>query len=316
MLDIVAIAKKIIDKEIKGLRELENSLGETFINAIELIRGTKGKLIISGMGKSGYVAKKVASTFASTGTPAIFIHPSEAGHGDLGMLSQNDTVILYSNSGETQELKAIIHYCNRFKIPIIGITRAIHSSLAKSSNLVITLPEVNEAGPIAAPTTSTTMMIALGDALAITICEINGFSADDFKLLHPGGSIGMQLVKVQELMHNGEDIPLVRIDCPATEMIIEMTKKRMGCVGVTDKDGRLIGIVTDGDLRRHIDLDIKRTSTFDFMTYNPITVTPDLFAARALSIMNDRAIQVLFVTENDKAIGIIHMHDLLRAGII
>ena len=312
---IIEIAKSIINQEAAGLAALSKSIDDSFLKAIELLSQSSGKIILSGMGKSGHIAKKIAATFSSTGTSAIFLHPSEASHGDLGMINKKDIVILYSNSGETKELNGIINYCNRFDIEIIGITKQINSTLGRVSNIIILLPQVMEASNLNAPSTSTTMMMALGDALALTLASIKGFSNEDFTLLHPGGAIGTAVTKVKDIMHTDTAIPLVYITSPASEMLIEMTRKRMGCVGVIDNDDNLIGVVTDGDLRRHIDLDIKKSTAADFMTYNPVTIGEGLLAVKALRLMNAKAITSLFIVADNKPVGIMHLHDLLRIGI-
>lgn len=316
MNNILQIAKNIIDLEINGLQALRDSLDHTFLDIIELIENLQGRLIVSGIGKSGHIARKVVATLASTGTPAIFIHPAEASHGDLGMITKNDAVMLLSNSGKSAELNTIVDYCKRFDIKIISITRNEHSSLTTLSDIKIVLPASAEACDIDAPTTSTTMMLAFGDAVAVVLHQRRGFTKEDFKLFHPGGNIGARLIRVQDIMHKEGEMPLIPISASGVEMIMAMTAKRLGCVGVIDGAGDLMGIVTDGDLRRHIDLDLKRTSVGAFMTTNPVTICSEEFASKALLVMNNKSITILFVVKDKKPIGVLHMHDLLKAGVV
>lgn len=312
----IELAKTVLDTEIAGLTEMRNALGAEFDQAIEAIYNAKGRIIICGVGKSGHVAKKIVATLSSTGTPAIFVHASEASHGDLGMITEGDVVLILSNSGESPELANIIDYCKRFEILMIGVARKAGSLLMNASDIKFLLPNTKEASEIDAPTTSTTMMMALGDALAVALHVMKGFSKDDFKVFHPGGNIGAKLLKVADLMHSSETVPLVNENETCLAAIVEMTRKRLGCVGVVDGSGVLIGIFTDGDLRRHVDSDFKAHKISELMTHNPMTISPNLFASEALRIMNKKAITVLFVAEDSKPKGIVHMHDILRAKVV
>ena len=314
--DLILIGKQIIEDEINGLKDLEKSIDSNFYKIIKKIIDNNGRLILSGMGKSGYVARKISSTLSSTGTPSFFIHPAEAGHGDLGMITKNDIVVLLSNSGDTYELNTIIDYCKRFNIYIIGITRKNNSILSKISDLPIILPNSKEASDIDVPSTSVIMMIAYWDAIAIALQKIRNFSQEDFKNLHPGGKIGAKLLKVSKLMHKKESIPTVSINSSGMDVILEMTKKGFGCTAVLNDEGELIGIVTDGDLRRHIDMDLKNAKAKDIMSKKPFSVEKDFFASQALFIMNENNITQIFVVKDNKPVGIIHMHDLVRAGIV
>lgn len=314
--DLILIGKQIIEDEINGLKDLEKSIDSNFYKIIKKIIDNNGRLILSGMGKSGYVARKISSTLSSTGTPSFFIHPAEAGHGDLGMITKDDIVVLLSNSGDTYELNTIIDYCKRFNIYIIGITRKNNSILSKISDLPIILPNSKEASDIDVPSTSVIMMIAYWDAIAIALQKIRNFSQEDFKNLHPGGKIGAKLLKVSKLMHKKESIPTVSINSSGMDVILEMTKKGFGCTAVLNDEGELIGIVTDGDLRRHIDMDLKNAKAKDIMSKKPFSVEKDFFASQALFIMNENNITQIFVVKDHKPIGVIHMHDLVRAGIV
>ena len=314
--DLISIGKQIIEDEINGLKDLEKSIDSNFYKIIKKIIDNNGRLILSGMGKSGYVARKISSTLSSTGTPSFFIHPAEAGHGDLGMITKNDIVVLLSNSGDTYELNTIIDYCKRFNIYIIGITRKSNSILSKISDLPIILPNSKEASDINVPSTSVIMMIAYWDAIAIALQKIRNFSQEDFKILHPGGKIGARLLKVSKLMYKKESVPAVSINSSGMDVILEMTKKGFGCTAVLNDEGELIGIVTDGDLRRHIDMDFKNAKAKDIMSKKPFSVEKDFFASQALFIMNENNITQIFVVKDNKPVGIIHMHDLVRAGIV
>lgn len=314
----LASAKRTIDKEIEALRMMENELDENLSKALDLIEGCKGRLIVTGMGKSGHIGRKIAATFASTGTPAFFVHPSEASHGDLGMLSNDDVVLAISNGGESRELGDILLYCKRFGIPLIAITKNPQSSLGKNSDLVLKLPDDGEACPLGlAPTSSTTATLVMGDILAVDMMERKGFSETDYKQRHPGGKLGAILRRVSDLMHSGDDMPLVKEDTLMQDALMEMTAKMLGCVGIVNKDGDLIGIITDGDLRRWMSpgLILEKASTV--MTKNPKTIGPDALAIEALKMMNTtgKGITNLFVVEGKKPIGVIHIHDCLRAGV-
>lgn len=314
--DALDSARRTLALEVRGLEEIIRHLDHQFAAAIAKLAVVKGRVIISGMGKSGHVGAKIAATLASTGTPAQFVHPAEASHGDLGMITKDDAVIALSNSGETPELADLIAHAKRFGIALIAITRKANSTLAKAADIPLILPESVEACSLQlAPTTSTTQMLALGDALAIALLEKKGFSADDFRQLHPGGKLGRNLQRVADLMHQGDEIPLIAGAAPVSEALLEMTSKRFGCVGVVGQKGELLGIITDGDLRRHMQNDLVKQLAEKIMTANPKTIRPHALAAEALGLMNEKSITCLFVTENDKPVGIIHIHDLLRAGI-
>ncbi|MFN3889480.1 MAG: SIS domain-containing protein [Beijerinckiaceae bacterium] len=320
-----ASALRTLRLERAGIAALEDalldrstsSLGDAFDRAVARISSASGRTIVTGMGKSGHIARKIAATMASTGTPAYFVHPGEASHGDLGMIRQEDVILALSWSGETAELADIITYAKRFAIPLIAITSSAESALGRQADICLRLPKSEEACPNGlAPTTSTTMQLAAGDALAIALLEARGFSASDFRLFHPGGKLGASLSFVRDVMHVGERLPLVAPDAAMGEAILEISTKGFGCVGVTDQDGRLIGIVTDGDLRRHMRPDLVTARVRDVMTANPRTVTADLLAAKALEVLNSRKISALFVLDGEgRPEGIVHLHDLLRVGV-
>lgn len=315
--DIIDIGKKIINVEIQGLQQLEASLDAEFVQACELIKSCKGRVIVTGMGKSGHVANKIAATLASTGTPAFFVHPAEALHGDLGMITKEDIVLALSNSGYTAELGGIINYTIRFGIDLIAITKNKNSELGKAATIVLLLPQAEEACSLGlAPTTSTTNSLALGDAIAITLLELKGFSSEDFKVFHPGGALGTKLIKVAEVMHKGEELPLINENATMDQAIIEITSHRFGCVGIINKAQDLIGIITDGDIRRHMADNFLNQSVQDVMTKSFITITAQENTSHVLKIMNERKITALFVVENEKPVGIIHIHDLLNLGVV
>lgn len=315
----IASAKKTIEKEIEGLHQMEEELDESLTQALDLMEHTQGRVIITGMGKSGHIARKIAATLASTGTPSFFIHPGEASHGDLGMLTKNDTVLAISNGGESKELSDIVVYCKRFGIPLIAMTKNPDSSLGKAGDILLKLPTTAEACPLGlAPTTSTTATIVWGDILAVGLMERRGFSKTDYKQRHPGGKLGAVLRKVSDLMHSGDEVPLVSLDALMKDALLIMTSKMLGCVGVVDNDGRLKGIVTDGDLRRWFSADLLSQKISSVMTPNPKTISPDVLAVEAINTMNNtgKGITQLFVVDEDqKPIGIIHIHDCLRAGV-
>jgi arabinose-5-phosphate isomerase len=294
---------------------LRDGLGATFIAAIDLIRATQGRVIVTGMGKSGHVGQKIASTLASTGTPALFVHPAEASHGDLGMITKSDVILALSWSGETAELKNLTDYSQRHNIGLIAMTASADSTLAKTADVVLTLPQAREACPHnLAPTTSALMQLALGDALAIALLESRGFTAIDFGLLHPGGKLGALLKTVRDLMHSGAMVPLRPLGTRMSDALIEMTTKGFGCVGITDARGQLVGIITDGDLRRHMRNDLLDQTVDAVMTRAPKTVRPDQLISETLEILNALKVTALFAVDNGKPVGIIHVHDLLRAG--
>jgi arabinose-5-phosphate isomerase len=306
-----------IKTEIDGLKSLLNFFDENYIKAVDLILNCKGRIIFSGMGKSGHIANKIAATFSSTGTPSFFIHPGEASHGDLGMVTQDDVVIMLSNSGETKELKDIIYYCKRFDISTIGIIRRAESELTKTSSVPLILPAIAEANSIGAPTTSTTMMLALGDALAVSLIDARGFNSEKFSTFHPGGKLGSKFLKVKDLMRFGKEIPLVRKDQNTSEVLLEMTSKHLGCTAVVDELQKVIGIITDGDLRRHLVPNFFTQTALQIMTRNPITTNAENLAVEAIAIMNKKSITSLLVlNEQQNIVGILHLHDCLRSGII
>jgi arabinose-5-phosphate isomerase len=312
----IAVAQRVLRVEADALMDLAAGLDASFARSVGLLAGITGRVVVTGMGKSGHIARKIAATLASTGTPALWVHPGEASHGDLGMIGHDDAVIALSNSGDTAELCDIVAYAKRFRIPLIGITRRAHSSLAEQSDVALILPPSSEACPLGlAPTTSTTLMLALGDALAVALLERRGFSAADFKVFHPGGQLGRQLLRVTEMMHTDGELPLAPLDIKVSEAILIMTAKRFGCVGLTGRDGKLEGIITDGDLRRHMNPDLLSLPAEAVMTANPKTIRPSTLAGEALGIMNAMAITSLFVTDEGRPVGIIHIHDCLRAGV-
>lgn len=308
--------RTVLEQEMKGLRALADSLDENFALAVDCIARLKGRVIVSGMGKSGHVARKIAATFSSTGTPAHFVHPGEASHGDLGMIIQSDAVLVLSNSGETAELSDLISYCKRFAIPLIAMVRRKSSTLVAAADIAIILPATPEAPPTDAPTTSTTMMLALGDALAIALVERKGFTREDFTVFHPGGRLGKALVRVSDLMHAAPLLPLVDDQASMRDVLLVMTAKTFGCAGVVNFEGALVGIITDGDLRRHMQPDLLDKTAGQVMTCSPVTIRPTALAAEALGVMNQRSITSLFATDQDRPVGILHVHDCLRAGIV
>ncbi len=293
-----------------------NGLATPFARAVSLISASAGRIIVTGVGKSGHVAAKIASTLASTGTPAFFVHPVEAVHGDLGMISRDDVVLAMSWSGETAELKGVIDYSRRFSIPLIAVTAGVTSSLARASDTVLALPRVAEACPHGlAPTSSSIIQMALGDCLAIALLEARGFTPDHFRALHPGGQLGANLTLIRDVMHAGDKVPLVSAGTGMREAILEISAKGFGCVGVVDQLGRLAGIITDGDLRRHISADLLSMPVEEVMTHRPRTVTPDTLASSAMAIINASSITTLLVVDAGHPVGIIHLHDLLRIGV-
>ncbi len=316
--------RRVLALEAEALTKLADGLAEeagaaAFARAIELMGAATGRVIVSGMGKSGHVARKIAATLASTGTPAQFVHPAEASHGDLGMIARTDAVLALSNSGETPELGDLIAYTRRFDIPLIAMVGKAPSALAEAADAALVLPRMPEACPLGlAPTTSTTMMIALGDALAVALLERRGFSADDYRQLHPGGKLGARLLKVEDLMHKGPEMPLIGADARMSDAVLVMTEKRFGCVGVVEPptaNGKLIGLVTDGDLRRHMSADLLEQKVHQVMTRGPWTIGPRLLAAEVLKEMNDRKLYRAFVIDEGRPVGIVHILDLLRAGV-
>ncbi len=314
----IKIACQTIDREIEALKVMEKSLDSTLTKALNILQNTKGRVIVTGMGKSGHIGSKIAATMASTGTPAFFLHPSEASHGDLGMITQNDAVLAISNSGESKELSDILTYCRRFSIPLIAITKNPQSSLGKNSDLVLLLPSNREACPLGlAPMSSTTATLVMGDILAAALMVRKGFTEEDFKLRHPGGKLGSILRHVSDIMHTGDELPLIPDTAIMQDALLTMSAKMLGCVGIVNKNGDLIGMITDGDLRRWMSPDLITEKVVKVMTKNPRTITADMLIAEAVNVMNNtgRGITNLFVLEGKKPVGIIHIHDCLRAGV-
>ena len=312
-------ALRTLDAERGGVEALiaalRDGLGGQFAAAVDLIRAAQGRVIVTGMGKSGHVGNKIASTLASTGTPAMFVHPAEASHGDLGMIAKGDVILALSWSGETAELKNLTDYSRRFRIGLIGMTANPESTLGKTADVVLTLPQAREACPHnMAPTTSSLMQLALGDALAIALLESHGFTALDFGMLHPGGKLGALLKTVSDFMHTGEQVPLAPLGTKMSDAILQMSAKGFGCVGITDANGALVGIITDGDLRRHMRNDLLNARVDDVMTKAPKTVRPDQLISETLDILNSMKVTALFAVQAGKPVGVIHVHDLLRAG--
>ena len=314
-------ALSVISIEQAGLNTLKTeletgTLSTVFDAAVEAILSHSGRVILSGIGKSGHIARKIAATLASTGTPAYFVHATEASHGDLGMINSSDVILAISKSGETRELSDLISYAKRFGITLIGMTAGAQSSLAKSADIALILPNAAEASQaVDAPTTSTTLQLVMGDCLAVALITQRRFTATDFKTFHPGGKLGAALKTTFELMHGADELPLCDQKAPMKEALLVMSERRFGCVGVTDDQGRLIGIITDGDLRRHID-GLMSHRADEVMTKAPLSIGPDQLAVEALKLMNDKRITVLFVCDQSKPVGIMHVHDLLRAGIV
>ncbi|MHA1113120.1 MAG: KpsF/GutQ family sugar-phosphate isomerase [Alphaproteobacteria bacterium] len=314
--DDLAVARRVLETEAAGMADLARALDARFIAALDRLAGVGGRVVVTGMGKSGHVGRKIAATLASTGTPAFFVHPGEASHGDLGMITKADAVLALSNSGETSEISDIVAYTRRIEIPLVAITERARSTLALAADVALILPGSDEACPMGlAPTTSTTVMMALGDALAVALLERQGFGKEKFRAIHPGGALGRRLVKVADLMHGADALPVVERATPMSEVVLEATAKSFGCVGVIETTGNLAGIVTDGDLRRHMSAELLEMRAEEVMTEDPRTIRPGALAAEALRVMNDCKITSLFVVEEDRPVGILHIHDCLRAGI-
>ncbi|MDE3061333.1 MAG: KpsF/GutQ family sugar-phosphate isomerase, partial [Pseudomonadota bacterium] len=302
--------RAVLEQEIKGLEALSASLDEHFARAVDRIASIRGRVIVSGMGKSGHVARKIAATMSSTGTPAHFVHPGEASHGDLGMITKDDAVLALSNSGETAELSDLIAYCKRFAIPLVAMVRRKSSMLVDAADIAMVLPDIPEAPPTDAPTTSTTMMMALGDALAVALLQRKGFTREDFSKYHPGGKLGKAFIRVRQLMHTGDAMPIVQDGNTMEAAIYEMTTKAFGCAGVVNTKGKLIGIVTDGDLRRHMEPGLLLKIVRSVMHTDPLTIRSEALAGEALGIMNSHKITSLFIVNDDeKPEGILHIHD-------
>ena len=305
-----------IDCEINALNELKYLLDDDLTKALDMIEKTSGRIIITGMGKSGHIGKKIAASLASTGTPSFFVHPAEASHGDLGMITEDDVVIAISNSGESKELVDILNYCKRFGIKLISITKNSDSSLGKAGDIVLLLPNNGEACPLGlAPTSSTTATLVLGDILTTGLIERNGFTKSDFNARHPGGKLGSILQKVSDLMHTGSAMPILEENSNMQRVLLEMTSKRLGCVGFVNSEGVLSGMLTDGDLRRCLSAKILEEKAVNLMTKNPKVVNKDMMASEAMKIMHDKKITNLFVVEGNKPVGVIHIHDLLNNGV-
>jgi len=316
----VTSALRTIETENEGLAALAaaigDGLGAAFVAAVEEIRAARGRLIVTGMGKSGHVARKIAATLASTGTPAFFVHAADASHGDLGMITSDDVMLALSWSGETEELKNLINYSRRFDIALIAVTGNAASTLGKAADIVLALPQTREACPHnLAPTTSSLMQLALGDALAIALLESRGFTAIDFGVFHPRGRLGAALKLIRDVMHPGDAVPLIVRGVLMSEAIVEMSAKGFGCVAVVEPDGRLAGVITDGDLRRHMRVELLQAPVDEIMTASPKTVRPDQLAGEALQLLNASKITALIVVEGERPVGIVHFHDLLRAGV-
>ncbi len=309
-------AIKTIDCEIEAINELKMLLDDNLTKALDMIENTKGRVILSGMGKSGHIARKIAASLASTGTPSFFMHPAEASHGDLGMVTEDDIIIAISNSGESRELIDILNYSKRFGIKLIAITKNPDSSLGKAGDIVLKLPQTKEACPLGlAPTSSTTATLVLGDVITVGMIERKGFSKVQFNQRHPGGKLGSILQKIKDIMHQGVEMPLLSQNASFDDIILEMTSKRLGCVGFLNEKGDFCGMLTDGDLRRCIKQDLKNAHAYQIMTKSPITANKEMFASEAIKIMNERKITNLFVLEDSKPIGVVHIHDLLKSGV-
>ncbi|GBR11460.1 KpsF/GutQ family sugar-phosphate isomerase [Acetobacter oeni] len=321
----ITAARAVLTAEAAGLIALEKTMADThglgaaFARAIDLIARLDGRVVVTGIGKSGHIGRKIQATLSSTGTPAIFVHPVEASHGDLGMLSAGDAILALSNSGESSELADIVAHSRRYGLPLFAITACRTSALAKAADVVLLTPSMPEACPMGlAPTTSSIMQLALGDALAVSLMEQRGFTAGEFGVFHPGGRLGVKLRTVRDLMRTGESVPTVPLSATLRDVIVEITRKALGCVAVLDADGTLAGIVTDGDLRAALDRDLARTCAYEVMNREPLTIGADVLGAEALRVMNDRPkpITSLFVLDTERhVIGVVHVHDLLRAGV-
>ena len=316
---LIESALHTLDIEASGIGELANALrdglGEAFTATVDIIGNSKGRLIVSGMGKSGHIGRKIAATFASTGTPAFFVHPGEASHGDLGMIAAGDVIIALSWSGETVELKNLIDYSRRFRIPLVAITAEARSTLARAADVTLLLPRAREACPHnLAPTTSSLMQLALGDALAVALLESRGFTERDFHVFHPGGRLGAMLKFVRDVMRTGDAVPLTALDSPMIDAVYEISAKAVGCVGITNGGGQLIGIITDGDLRRHLRPGLIEAQIKDIMTAGPKTCRPDQLVSEVIETLNSANITAVFIVDETKPVGVVHLHDLLRIG--
>ncbi len=318
-MEYIVSAERALETEMAGLSALraalKDGLAAPFQKACSLIQGISGRVIVSGIGKSGHIGTKIAASLASTGTPAFFVHATEASHGDLGMITQNDVVLALSWSGETQELASLVAYTRRFKVPLVAITSRQDSTLGKAADIVLKLPSVAEACPHGlAPTTSALLQLALGDALTVALLEGRGFTVHDYKVFHPGGRLGASLKTAKDIMHSGVSLPLVPASTPMTDGIVVMSQKGFGVLGVVDELNQLMGIITDGDLRRHVASNLLEKTAGDIMTRGPKTVYPGALSASILELLNSSSITTVFVVEDGRPVGIVHMHDLLRAG--
>jgi len=310
---IIKEAKKVLKIEIESIKTLNSSFNDSFYNIVNTMFNTTGLIVVTGIGKSGHIANKISATLSSTGTPSHFVHPSEASHGDLGSITENDCILAFSNSGQSNELNDIINYAKRFGIPLLSISSNKNGLLSKKSNYSIVFKKPTEACPLnLAPTSSTTMSLIIGDAIAITLLKMRGFKKTNFSNLHPGGNLGKDLVKLSEIMHDKSELPLVNENELMSKVLILITEKSFGCVGVINKKGNLIGVITDGDLRRNMNSDIVNKKAKSVMTHNPYLASQDTIVAEALNIMNTKKITSLFICKNKKPIGIVHIHDLLR----
>ena len=314
--DAAEVGRRVLQTEAQALLGFAERLDGGFSEAVEILHKVRGRVVLTGVGKSGHVGRKIAATLASTGTPSFFVHATEASHGDLGMVGPEDAVLAVSKSGETRELADVLAYCKRFGIPLLAMTARADSALGRAADVLLLLPDAPEAADgVDAPTTSTTLQIALGDALAVALLERRGFTALDFRVFHPGGKLGAALRTAGDLMHGRKELPLVTPETPMSQALLVMTEKRFGCVGVVGAGGRLEGLITDGDLRRHMDGLFDRTAG-EVMTRGPKSITPATLAGEALKLMNDSRITVLFVVQDGAPVGILHVHDVLRAGVI
>ncbi len=315
--DDLKIAIELLQKEASAILFMAENLGDNLTNTIQTLCNIKGRIIVTGMGKSGHIGAKIAATLASTGTPAFFVHPSEASHGDLGMITKDDAVIAIGHGGESRELGDILNYCTRFNVPLIAITGKLESTLAKAATFTLWDGVTDEACPLnMAPTSSSTCALAIGDAIAVTMMLRKGFTKEDFSKYHPGGKLGSQLLKVADIMVKGNDIPLIQSTATVADAIIEMTSKNLGGVGILNTNNELIGIISDGDLKRHMSETLLTTKVTDIMTTNPQTIQQNLFAASAVSLMQEKKITTLFVMENKKPVGVLRILDCLQAGVI
>jgi arabinose-5-phosphate isomerase len=310
------LAQETFDIEAAAVLGLKARTGDAFAEAVAAMLELRGRVVVMGMGKSGHVGRKIAATLASTGTAAMFVHPAEASHGDLGMIKPVDLVLAISNGGESEEITVILPVLKRLGVPMVAMTGNLNSTLGRHADVVLDSGVEKEACPLnLAPTASTTAQLALGDALAVALLERKGFSTEDFRALHPGGKLGQKLLRVADLMHVGKELPLISVESGMQEAILEMTAKTYGCVGAIDADGRLAGIVTDGDLRRHMNVDLMHRTVREVMTAHPRTIRPGALAAEALHVMNEKSITSLFVLEDGKPVGIVRLHDCLKAGV-